>query len=1134
MTFKLIIVLAFIHIVEGSLPRGSRDVNDVIGAFKGTLQTRNKRALLNNPSYDGPLDPSGSLELSSIPPKPWYDPSLLTPVPLPPSLRGLSSCSSSSNYQTYSYTSALSLCDTYGSNCDSSDNQASGSGDDGSSCVQRGFAFIGISFSQQDYSGQNGCPDGNFVGSGSTLDTSTNYGNPNSWKIQNQLPINCLLDRQYEYTMSSDVDGWLVGGGNNGKLDGKLRYIDSSHTEVWRIGSLDTSMGGTDIDVIYEFMAEIWQPVIVIYPAYFKGNNDMELSVSIVETYSGSYTCVDNGQACGCPGDGEGDYDWLSDCLIDNLASQSECSDNDMTNPHVSAVRGVEFWDDDAKQGILQANNAMIMSWQEAYPEGVAIGTDETDIFFLDDDVDRYNTKHGYGNLHMFYGRVAITKAFPPSNNLTDAQLEYSEFTLNSAFTAWDQFDAGDMEYSGSQQEGGDYDCWEYDAWDSDNWDWASGKKLPCNCKADGHAFIGVALAMDVQVSSTQIVNGGFYEDFQSSYPLHKLTQNMSTYILGFESNHATAAGLRVNAQENGFATIVEEDNTHIKLFDLGSLDEDKGGIAIQDVIDVVSKINFGEIKIKPAYVAIEPNNGDVVLYWEMDSNSAIGQAFDLLVEQFGNPMNYCGAVTDGSCGPNANKYYYCAGPLMGDSSLYGCHPGSAGGGSFCLQTTLMYAPIFQDDMAETYLTNANLMVDSWRFKSSANGDGTYSIDYSSPQEAMSMSAQVYQNGAAAKNSGYRPLCNGNAGCLTVFYNAMDPAASIPPCKGDGTYYIYNSYDPYGMLAEDQRGSYEEQIDILSRSTDIIAVVIKTIGMSVAALILSFTTLIGYRKYSRRRRKGMSMKEIFFGKESKGSKRRKSADRKKKKGEKSPNRKTDANLLYYNEKLKKQSRREKSPEGKDKRGKHEKKSPRKARKKDDKVKKKERERERKPKDKSERETQREREKKATDMVTSLLKKQQLGSSTSNLQYDIKPMNTSIVNSKSSSSRQYQPPDPFAIASSVSSPKSSQRSSRKLISNSGSEKSLSSKAESRAAERERLRSGIQPTSFSMFSSTEESVFGEKTPKNSLNTLSSPRSRSGSKGVERSSSKDSRGKKKKKRERTGSKDKADIAESSTFLV
>ena len=36
MTFKLIFVLAFIHIVEGSLPRGSKVVNDVIGGESST------------------------------------------------------------------------------------------------------------------------------------------------------------------------------------------------------------------------------------------------------------------------------------------------------------------------------------------------------------------------------------------------------------------------------------------------------------------------------------------------------------------------------------------------------------------------------------------------------------------------------------------------------------------------------------------------------------------------------------------------------------------------------------------------------------------------------------------------------------------------------------------------------------------------------------------------------------------------------------------------------------------------------------------------------------------------------------------------------------------------------------------
>ena len=76
---------------------------------------------------------------------------------------------------------------------------------------------------------------------------------------------------------------------------------------------------------------------------------------------------------------------------------------------------------------------------------------------------------------------------------------------------------------------------------------------------------------------------------------------------------------------------------------------------------------------------------------------------------------------------------------------------------------------------------------------------------------------------------------------------------------------------------------------------------------------------------------------------------------------------------------------------------------------------------------------------------------------------------------------------------------------------------------------------------MYSSTEEFAAVEKAPKDAPNTLSKESRRSGSKfrtkGVERSSSRDSRGKKKEKREkreRAGSKDKAEIVESNTFLV
>ena len=47
------------------------------------------------------------------------------------------------------------------------------------------------------------------------MDESVNYGNPHTWRINDQLPVQCLIDRTYKYSMSADLDGWLVGGGIN-------------------------------------------------------------------------------------------------------------------------------------------------------------------------------------------------------------------------------------------------------------------------------------------------------------------------------------------------------------------------------------------------------------------------------------------------------------------------------------------------------------------------------------------------------------------------------------------------------------------------------------------------------------------------------------------------------------------------------------------------------------------------------------------------------------------------------------------------------------------------------------------------------------------------------------------------------
>jgi hypothetical protein len=76
-----------------------------------------------------------------------------------------------------------------------------------------------------------------------------------------------LIDRKYDYVMSMDEDGWLVGGGYKSfDYSGKMPYIDSSHTELVRVGSLDPTYGGTSIEQVYSAMSKISFPPFSIFP----------------------------------------------------------------------------------------------------------------------------------------------------------------------------------------------------------------------------------------------------------------------------------------------------------------------------------------------------------------------------------------------------------------------------------------------------------------------------------------------------------------------------------------------------------------------------------------------------------------------------------------------------------------------------------------------------------------------------------------------------------------------------------------------------------------------------------------------------------------------------------------------------
>ena len=88
-------------------------------------------------------------------------------------------------YQSYS---AEDLCALYGQDCQSGETPSHDSGD--GDCSQDGLSFIGISFS-----------------------VNTANGNPYSYQLNDQFPTENIIDRDYDYVMSMDKDGWLVGGG---------------------------------------------------------------------------------------------------------------------------------------------------------------------------------------------------------------------------------------------------------------------------------------------------------------------------------------------------------------------------------------------------------------------------------------------------------------------------------------------------------------------------------------------------------------------------------------------------------------------------------------------------------------------------------------------------------------------------------------------------------------------------------------------------------------------------------------------------------------------------------------------------------------------------------------------------------
>jgi hypothetical protein len=343
------------------------------------------------------------------------------------------------------------------------------------------------------------------------------------------------------------------------------RYIDSSHTELLRVGNMDPDSGGTSIDQVYSAMSSVSFAPFSIFPEYLKGggghhsgddggdsvpSSDVTLIVSVVETYedNGSYST----------------YESFLDSLFNAMdaVGGGPCMDDHDTDPHVSMSRGVKFWSAYHQKQYMYQTNLEVAVWQAMYPYGTPIGSAGYAAF----PPGHGGTKQkvGYGNLYFFFDRANITKAFNPNRGLTSSESYYATLFMKTDVSSfYSSTTSIPFDYAGSGDGDNDYEHNPY-SWSAKmaKHDMTDGWNLPPNCLQEGETFFGIPLS---RVSDSKLQSSA---SFQEQFDFEYLADRNGTYITSFGTNHGWLVGEELG---NAVGSIVDKDTAHIPIFYTGT-----------------------------------------------------------------------------------------------------------------------------------------------------------------------------------------------------------------------------------------------------------------------------------------------------------------------------------------------------------------------------------------------------------------------------------------------------------------------------------------------------------------------------------------------------------------------------------
>lgn len=239
---------------------------------------------------------------------------------------------------------------------------------------------------------------------GLSLSQNADVGHPDSPTHQTAFDLNEIQDRNYEYLLCSNDDGWLLGGGEPGYPKSyKLEAKDSSHVEMTSFGTFEKELGGVPEQEIIDAIesGKILIPQIEVVPTSVFENPDKPPDFEL-RFDMGPYNP-----------DKPLPINWPLRFVHNQLFKHFNNPARFCPGPfHSTFVRKAEFRSDEKRDAYFQKVDKVISKWLSDGPKPLQNGARDSkgNPLESDDEDDGYHS-----GLWLFLDRDNITHYFKPN-----------------------------------------------------------------------------------------------------------------------------------------------------------------------------------------------------------------------------------------------------------------------------------------------------------------------------------------------------------------------------------------------------------------------------------------------------------------------------------------------------------------------------------------------------------------------------------------------------------------------------------------------------------------------------------------------------------------------------------------------